>query len=223
MDIDYKKLIFEKIKFGKLSDLSDSELLSIILDIVDSNSEQPLAKSDVILKRSSNDLSYIFTQQNHSSLINKYGFTSKQTIRVLAIGELIKRVKPQKSTTLDIIKNSKDISSLFDREFTHSNFEEFWVVYLNNGNRVIDKKRCSDGNISSVAIDSKIIIRHALNILATKMILLHNHPSGNLIPSDEHIELTKKVEQAAAFFDISLLDHIIISPEGDYYSFNDVK
>ena len=98
--------------------------------------------------------------------------------------------------------------------------EEFKILLLNTGNRLLGIYQVSAGGIDSTPVDAKVIFTAALKANASALILVHNHPSGNLIPSDPDILLTKKIEQAAKLLDIYILDHLIISPDG-YYSFKD--
>ena len=96
--------------------------------------------------------------------------------------------------------------------------EEFWVVYLTAGNRVLDRVRISQGGVTGTVVDHKIVVKRALELLAYSLILVHNHPSGVAQPSGEDRELTDKLAMAASLFDIHVLDHLIIT-DGAYFSF----
>ena len=96
--------------------------------------------------------------------------------------------------------------------------EEFWAIYLNNAKRVIDRQRISSGGIAATVVDVKILIKYGIENLATAMILVHNHPSGNIVPSRNDDELTARVKNAAKLVDIDVVDHIIIGEKG-YYSY----
>jgi DNA repair protein RadC len=98
--------------------------------------------------------------------------------------------------------------------------EEFWVLHLNKANRVIDKERISIGGIGGTVVDIKIILKSALLKLSSGLILVHNHPSGNLVPSDADLSITKKLKEGAAMLEILVLDHVIIGDK-NYYSFAD--
>ena len=98
--------------------------------------------------------------------------------------------------------------------------EEFWVIYLNRSNRIIDKKRISQGGINGTVTDIKVIMKNAIEMLASSFIICHNHPSGNLTPSTADHEITKKIKEAAGLMDIQLLDHIIVTDKS-HYSFAD--
>lgn len=99
--------------------------------------------------------------------------------------------------------------------------ETFVVMYLNRANRVLGVYQMSKGGITGTVVDIRLLMSVALKIAATRIILCHNHPSGNLKPSLQDQELTKKIVDAGKYFDITTTDHLIISPEGGYYSFAD--
>ena len=98
--------------------------------------------------------------------------------------------------------------------------EEFWVLFLNNSNKVISKTQLSKGGISGTIVDTRLVFRLALENRATGLILCHNHPSGNLIPSDADKDITRRIKTAGAILDVKILDHLIIT-ETNYYSFVD--
>ena len=97
-------------------------------------------------------------------------------------------------------------------------YEEFWALYLNSSNRVLDRVRISQGGVSATVVDHRLIVKRAVEKLANALVLVHNHPSGNELPSDEDKALTGRVDLAASLFDITLLDHIIVTA-GPCYSF----
>jgi len=116
------------------------------------------------------------------------------------------------------ISGSKDVYELF-HHLSDCQYEEFWIVFLNKANRVIARQKISEGDISGTVVDLRRIFHHTLNILGTELILIHNHPSGNIHPSDADITITKKIVDAGKLFDIAILDHLIIA--AGYYSFAD--
>jgi DNA repair protein RadC len=99
--------------------------------------------------------------------------------------------------------------------------EEFYVLYLNKSNRVITHKHISSGGVTGTVADLKIILKHAIELLASALIAVHNHPSGNLKPSQADIDLTKRLKESGKLMDILLLDHLIIGDK-NYYSFADI-
>ena len=118
------------------------------------------------------------------------------------------------------IKSSRDIYEVMYPLIADLPNEEFWVLHLNKANRIIDKERISIGGIGGTVVDVKIILKSALQKLASAMILVHNHPSGNLTPSDADLSITKKLRDAATYLEIMVLDHVIIGDK-NYYSFAD--
>lgn len=118
------------------------------------------------------------------------------------------------------IKQSSDVAAYLQAELGHKQLESFVVVYLNRANTIIRQEVISEGGITGTVADPRIILKKALDFHAVSIILCHNHPSGNLKPSKADEQLTNKIKNAAAFLDIQVMDHIIVSEEG-YYSFAD--
>jgi len=120
------------------------------------------------------------------------------------------------------ITNSKDSADFFRELWDDSIgiYESFFCIYLNNANNTIGWYKVSQGGITGTVADARLIMKKALDVLATGIIMCHNHPSGQLRPSEADLELTKKIKQAGVFLDVTLLDHIILTEEG-YYSFSD--
>lgn len=115
-----------------------------------------------------------------------------------------------------IIRESNDIVRIFRPQLEGLPHEECWAVYLTGSNRIIEQQRISQGGLQATIVDARLVVKRALELLAAQMILIHNHPSGAAEPSDEDRIMTEKIVQAAALFDIRVLDHLIISREGDY-------
>jgi DNA repair protein RadC len=120
----------------------------------------------------------------------------------------------------DVIRSSKDVATYLKVQFEHKKHEIFAVLFLNKANKVNHHEIISEGGITGTVADPRIILKKALEHDATQIVLCHNHPSGSLKPSRQDEELTNKIKLAAQYFDISILDHIIVSDEG-YYSFAD--
>lgn len=115
-----------------------------------------------------------------------------------------------------IIRESNDIVRIFRPQLEGLPHEECWAVYLTSSNRIIEQQRISQGGLQATIVDARLVVKRALELLAAQMILIHNHPSGAAEPSEEDRIMTEKIVQAAALFDIRVLDHLIISREGDY-------
>ena len=121
---------------------------------------------------------------------------------------------------LESIKSSTSVAEEFYPIMSDLTHEEFWVLLLNKANKQIGKYKISSGGISSTIVDSRIILKYAIENLASNVVLVHNHPSGSLNPSRDDIELTKKIIMGCKALDIIVLDHIIIG-QNKYYSFSD--
>jgi DNA repair protein RadC len=120
----------------------------------------------------------------------------------------------------EIVLSSKDIAGFLQAQLQYKSREVFAVVFLNRSNKINHYEIISEGGITGTVADPRIILKKALQHEAVSIVLCHNHPSGNLKPSRQDQELTNKIKEAALFFDIKVLDHIIVSEEG-YYSFAD--
>ena len=118
------------------------------------------------------------------------------------------------------ISNSKDAYQFLAQYMAELVHEEFWVLYLNRANKVISKELLSSGGISGTIVDIRILLKRCVELLSSSVVLLHNHPSGNLHPSEEDKKLTKKIREACLQLDIQVIDHIIITYKG-YFSFAD--
>jgi DNA repair protein RadC len=120
------------------------------------------------------------------------------------------------------LTSSKDAADFFRNIFDESIdiYETFFVVYLNNSNNTVGWYRVSQGGITGTVVDIRLVLKKALEVLCTSFICCHNHPSGNLFPSNEDIRLTNKLKMAAEIMDIKLIDHIILTNDS-YYSFAD--
>ncbi|MGB1217429.1 MAG: JAB domain-containing protein, partial [Saprospiraceae bacterium] len=123
------------------------------------------------------------------------------------------KIRPQ-------IRSSKDAFQILAPMVMDLPHEEFWILLLNRANKVVAKEQVSIGGVTGTVVDAKIIFRKALSSLACGIILCHNHPSGNLNPSQADLQITKKLKQAGETLEINVLDHLIITENG-YFSFAD--
>ena len=182
-----------------------------------SQSAHDLAKD--ILAACNNDLDKLgkFQIQDFTAF---RGVGPAKAINLISALELGRRKKASESKKIPQIKSSKDIFELLSPSFEDLQHEEFHVVYLNRANKVIDIQKISSGGISGTVVDIRMLCKPALLMYASGVILSHNHPSGNLKPSHQDQQLTKKVKEALLLFDIQLLDHLIITDKA-YFSFAD--
>lgn len=144
------------------------------------------------------------------------GIGLKRAARIQAAVELGRRVLAARELGPDPIGSSNDVVRIFRPLLTEMKHEECWCLYLNTGNRIVERQRVSQGGVQATVVDHRLVIKRALELLATQIILVHNHPSGAALPSEQDKILTKKIAEAAALFDIRLLDHLIIARGGEY-------
>ncbi len=138
----------------------------------------------------------------------------------MAALELGRRRKSAEIMESPKIRSSNDVYSIFNPLLADLTHEEFWLLYLNRSNKILSRHKLSQGGISGTITDVRLIIKKAIELLASSIIICHNHPSGNLDPSEADTRITQKIKEAAGYFDISLLDHIIVTDNG-YYSYAD--
>ena len=130
--------------------------------------------------------------------------------------EFGRRAAADRAAEADSVATSDDVVRLFRPQLQRLAHEECWVVYLTSSNRIIERQRVSQGGVTGTVVDHRLIVKRALELLATQLILIHNHPSGTPEASGQDKALTERVARAAELFDIRLLDHIIIAREGDF-------
>lgn len=198
--------------------LSDAELLGILIGSGNTE-ESAVALMQRILAAAGNDLNTLGKWEVRDFARFK-GMGPAKSITVMAALELGKRRKLQERRERAVIRSSQDIYELFHPLLCDLPTEEFWVLLLNQAARVIDKVRISRGGIDQTTADVRAILREALLQRATQLVLVHNHPSGNVQPSAEDRRLTQQVQQAARVMNIRVLDHLVVT-DGRYYSFND--
>ena len=198
--------------------LSDAELLAIIIGS-GSRNESAVELSKRILSTASNNLLEL-GKYNLSELQTFKGIGEAKAISIAAALEIGRRRRSQENTVKKKISSSNDAFEILHAELSDLNTEEFWIILLNRANRVIKKSKISSGGISGTVADTRVIFKSAIDDLASVIILAHDHPSGNLKPSQADINLTKKLRESGTVLDIPVLDHIIIA-ENSYFSFAD--
>ncbi len=149
-----------------------------------------------------------------------HGIGNARAVAITAALELGRRRKLAEIPEVIQIKCSKDVADIFQPILSDLQHEEFWILFLNRSNRVINRMKLSQGGISGTVTDVRMVMKKAIEYLASGIIVCHNHPSGNLNPSESDSKITQKIKEAGNLLDIQLLDHLIISDK-DYYSFAD--
>ncbi len=202
---------------GKTS-LSHAELIAILIGS-GNRTETAVELSKRILDSVNHNLNQL-SRLSVEQLMKFKGIGEAKAISILTALELGKRRQFEPSKEIQKISSSNDAYQLMRLVFLEKEYEEFWVVYLNNSNRVLSKEMCSKGGITSTIVDVRLLYKRALELSAVGLIVCHNHPSGNVKPSISDKELTKKIKEAGESLDIRLLDHLIIT-EKSYFSFAD--
>ena len=151
---------------------------------------------------------------------NFKGIGEAKAVSVLAAIELGRRRRAEVVKKKLKVASSRDVFEIFQPILGDIQVEEFWILLLNRANYVIAKELVSKGGVAGTVADAKIIFRMAVDKLASSIILCHNHPSGNIKPSPQDVQLTKKLKEAGLLMDITVLDHLIIA-DTYYYSFAD--
>ncbi|MDA9782880.1 DNA repair protein RadC [Vicingaceae bacterium] len=208
----------EKFALKGKSSLSDAELIAILIGSGNKN-ESAVELSKRILSAVNNNLNEL-GRIDLGDLMKFKGIGEAKAITIAAALELGRRRKLTEVIKNPKITSSGDIYEIMSPLLSDLKHEEFWVVILNQGNKVIHKLRVSSGGVAATIADPKLIFKPFLEKLGSSIILCHNHPSGNLTPSAAEIQLTKKNVEAGKLFDIRVLDHIIIAND-KYYSFAD--
>ena len=198
--------------------LTDAELIAILIGSGSKN-ESAVELSKRILSQFENNLNEL-AKLSVNDLVKFKGIGEAKAISIIAALELERRRKATETVKRERIASSKDIFQVFLPQFIDLPHEEFHMLMLNRSNHIIRKEFVSRGGVSGTVVDPKIIFKMALENLASSIILCHNHPSGNLRPSDQDISLTKKLREAGSLLEIPILDHLIISDTG-YFSFAD--
>jgi len=208
----------EKLLLKGTSALSEAELVAILIGSgTTKTSAVELAKKVLLLgKNNLNELARLSVKD----LMKIKGIGEAKAITIVAALELGRRRKAQDVEEKPKISSSKDAFDLIQGDLMDLPHEEFWVLLLNRMHQVVKKKRISEGGVSGTVADPKIIYKLALEDLATGVIVAHNHPSGNLKPSQSDIDLTRKLKEAGKFLEVQLLDHLIIANR-NYFSFAD--
>lgn len=144
------------------------------------------------------------------------GLGLKRARMLLAAAEFGRRAAADRAAEADSVATSDDVVRLFRPQLEQLPHEECWAVYLTASNRIIERQRVSQGGVTGTVVDHRIVVKRALELLATQLILIHNHPSGTAEASPQDRALTERIARAAALFDIRLLDHIVIARSGDF-------
>lgn len=208
----------EKLAQKGSSSLSNAELIAILIGSGNRN-ENAVALGRRILASYSNNLNEL-GRLTIEDLKQFEGIGEVKAITILAALELRKRQGQDEGLKKSKITSSKTVYELLHPILGDLTHEEFWIIYLNNSNKVLQLVQLSKGGITGTLVDVRLVYKHALKLGAVAIILAHNHPSGNLTPSEADRNLTIKLKNAGENLDIKVLDHLIIT-ENMYFSFAD--
>jgi DNA repair protein RadC len=208
----------EKLLHKGSAALSNAELIAILIGS-GNQKESAVELSKRILNEVSDNLAEL-ARLTLGDLQKYKGIGEAKAITIAAALEIGRRRSTSTLNDKPQVKDSKTAFILFQKELGDLNYENFCVLLLNRANKVLKAVKISDGGITGTVVDPRKVFKIALDNNATSIILGHNHPSGQLTPSDADIQLTKKMKQAGEMLDLPVLDHIIVG-DGNYYSFAD--
>ncbi|MGV8945744.1 MAG: RadC family protein [Lutibacter sp.] len=208
----------EKLMLKGKSALSDAELLAILIGS-GSRNESAVDLSKRILNSIDNNLNKL-GKLSIFDLQKFKGIGDAKAISIITALELGRRRRIEEAMELPQITSSSAIFNLMQPLIGELQHEEFWIVYLNNSNKVLHKEQLSKGGLTGTLVDVRLVFKKAIELFSTAIILCHNHPSGKLQPSQADKSITSKLKLAGETLDIKVLDHIIIT-ENAYFSFAD--
>jgi len=208
----------EKMMLKGKNSLSDAELVAILIGS-GNREETAVGVSKRILASVNNNLNELATL-SILDLMKFKGIGEAKAISITTAITLGRRTQLENAMVKPIIKSSKSVFNIMQPQIGNLMHEEFWVLFLNNSNKVIYRELLSKGGITGTLVDVRMLFKKAVELLAIGIIVCHNHPSGKIYPSEADKILTRKIKEAGFILDIKLLDHLIIT-EKDYFSFAD--
>ncbi|MDO6602960.1 RadC family protein [Arenibacter palladensis] len=208
----------EKLVQKGKSVLSDAELIAILIGS-GSRNESAVELAKRILASANNNLNEL-GKLSIKQLMQFKGIGEAKAVSIAAALEIGRRRRGEEAQKITKINSSKNVFELLQPKMGELPHEEFWIVFLNNSNAVLQAGQLSKGGITGTLVDVRLVLKQALELGAVGLILAHNHPSGTLKPSEADKQITKKLKVASEALDIKVLDHIIITQK-EYFSFAD--
>lgn len=208
----------EKLLMKGKAALSDAELIAIVIGS-GSRNKSAVELAQEILSQSENKLNEL-GRVSVNQLMKFKGIGEAKAITIVAALELGRRRRGKEALVRDKVTSSSSVFEVMQPILGDLNHEEFWVIYLNNSNKILTKEQSTKGGMTGTLVDPRRIFSRALEIGATCIILAHNHPSGTLKPSQADKNLTRKLKTGGDYLDIKVLDHLIIT-QSAYFSFAD--
>ncbi len=200
--------------------LSDAELIAILIGS-GSRAESAVELSKRILASVDNNLNEL-GRLSIKQLMTFKGIGEAKAVSITAALEVGRRRRGEDTAKIDKIGSSQDVYHLLQPILGDLEHEEFWILFLNNSNKVLHKAQLSKGGITGTLVDVRLVMKQTLELGAVAIILAHNHPSGTLRPSAADKQITQKIKTASETLDVKVLDHLIITQKS-YYSFADEK
>lgn len=210
------KNIVDKIESRGAKALSDEELAAVVISEGADDERAKSVASELMMLNSQSLVE--LSRVSFSRLRMMAGIGKQRAMRLQAAMELGRRVALSDAGAQEVVQSDRDVVRVMESTLANLQHEECWALYLASSGRVIERMRVSQGGVQATVVDCKLIIKRAIELLATQIVLVHNHPSGSVEPSRQDVELTERVAEAAQLFDMRLLDHVIISV-GTHYSF----
>lgn len=210
------KQVREKLIHQGVRALNDAELMSLLLQKGENGGSALELAEHLLTHFGGNLLELARCEPARLRGVENLGVS--RAVLLTAALELGRRCRTGEGEQCETIRSEQDLIALFQPQLAGLPYEEMWAVYLNTSNRILDKVRVSQGGVAQTPVDARLVVKRAVSCLAQGILLVHNHPSGNPIPSEEDRLVTEKVCRAASLFDITLLDHLIVTT-GECYSF----
>lgn len=198
--------------------LSDAELIAILIGS-GNREESAVALSKRILQSVNGKINEL-AKLSVEKLTAFKGIGEAKAITIITALEFSKRRQLELVLEKPKVTSSKDVSNVMQPIIGDLEHEEFWVLFLNNSNKIVDKSQISKGGLTATIVDIRLVFKRALELASVGIIICHNHPSGKLEPSNADKQLTNRIKEAGVTLDIKLLDHLIIT-EKSYFSFAD--
>lgn len=208
----------EKLLLRGKQSLSDAELLAIILGS-GSKSESSIALAQRILSSVNHNWNEL-AKLTIRDLCKFNGVGKVKAIEIITSLEIGRRKSLQQALKKEKISSSKDAYNILQPIIGDLMIEEFWVIYLSRSNKILSKEKISQGGITGTMVDNRLIFKHAIELNAVSLIISHNHPSGNIQPSNSDIQITHEIKKAGNLLNITLMDHLIVT-QISFFSFAD--
>ncbi len=212
----YDKAARERLVHQGVGVLDDAELLSIVVrEGAGGRQAVELARSLLQECGSLEELSRV----DFKGLRKLQGLGVTRAAALAAAFELGRRVSSKGVDIPHTIRTNKDVADIFRPQIATLPYEEFWVLYLSSANTVVGKEKVGQGGVAGVTVDHRLVVKRAVELLCSGIVLVHNHPSGVAEPSGDDCELTTAIADAARLFDINVVDHLIVTSGGGSFSF----